>query len=173
MMTDTTLIQNDPIKFNPLEDAVMEDITPSTWSGPHVGKRLAEAMRTLRLLPSKMFQTMSAWPPYCYEFEDLVAQKEQGQLEQTQKVQNRVRVMPSLSDVSRMEIAICWPAQFLVDRGELLTAVNAVAFAHSLECDAGWVTRKRGGYADTWRARHDAGCDIIADRLRAELVPVF
>ncbi|KRQ99255.1 hypothetical protein [Bradyrhizobium valentinum] len=170
----TMLVRCGDIKFNPLEDAVMEDIAPSTWNGPHVGKRLAEAMRTLRTLPvGAGGGSGNAWPPYCYEFDDLVAQKEQGELEQTQKIQNRVRVMPSLSDVSRMEIAIFWPAQFLGHRPELMTAVNAVALAHSMERDAGWVTRKRGGYADTWRARHDAGCVVIADGLHFDRVPVF
>ena len=32
---------------------------------------------------------------------------------------------------------------------------------------------KRGGYGDTWRERHDQGCDIIARGLRSCRVPVF
>jgi hypothetical protein len=35
------------------------------------------------------------------------------------------------------------------------------------------VANKRGGYAETWRANHDRGCEIIARGLREELVPVF
>ncbi|BAR61267.1 hypothetical protein ACVIWV_006008 [Bradyrhizobium diazoefficiens] len=45
------LIRREPMKFNPLEDVVMADEAPSIWDGPHVGKRLSEAMQTLRLLP--------------------------------------------------------------------------------------------------------------------------
>jgi len=48
-----------------------------------------------------------------------------------------------------------------------------VAWAHSLDRDSGWVAAKRGGYADTWRERHDRGCDIIARGLRACRTPVF
>jgi hypothetical protein len=72
-----------------------------------------------------------------------------------------------------MEAAICWPAEYLRALVPLLRAVNAVALAHSLDRDAGWIAAKRGGYADTWRERHDQGCDIIARGLRARRVPVF
>ena len=72
-----------------------------------------------------------------------------------------------------MEVAICWPAEYLAQLVHLLIAVNAVALAHSLERDSGWIAKKRGGYADTWRERHDQGCNIIAQGLRARRVPVF
>jgi hypothetical protein len=154
--------------------AELLDETPSTWSGPHVGRRLGEAMRTLALLPMGGGGGSSGgWPPYVYEFDDLTAQAKQGELERTQKLQNRIRLLPSSLDVQRMEIAICWPAQFLVHRMPLLEAVNAVAWAHSLERDSGWIAAKRGGYADTWRERHDFGCDLISLGLRSCRVPVF
>ncbi|MCA1524328.1 hypothetical protein [Bradyrhizobium yuanmingense] len=174
-MSDVLVIRrDDPLKFNPLEDAVMEDIAPSVWSGPHVGRRLAEAMRTLRLIPMRTVAGYgAAWPAYSYEFEDLIAQHEQGELEKTMRMQNRTRLLPSFADVTRMETAICWPARYLIGQMHLLRAVNCVALAHSLERDAGWVAVKRGGYADTWRANHDRGCDVIADGLRGEFVPVF
>jgi len=126
------------------------DETPPRWDGPHVGRRLMEAMRTLRMLPMPgVTGYRPGWPAYAYEFEDLLAQHEQGELERTQQQQNRTRLLPSLRDMTAMERA------------------------HALERDAGWVAAKRGGYADTWRQRHDAGCEIIATRLRVELVPVF
>jgi hypothetical protein len=169
-----TLIKPDPLRFNPLEDAVMDDIPPPTWIGPHVGKRLAEALRILRALPFRSYGGLGApWPAYTYEFEDLLAQHEQGELEKTMKMQNRTRLVPSYTEVTRMEAAICWPAQFLIARPALLCAVNAVALARSLERDAGWVANKRGGYADTWRRRHDDGCDVIAAGLSAGMIPVF
>ncbi|QHP69810.1 hypothetical protein EI171_22440 [Bradyrhizobium sp. LCT2] len=52
-------------------------------------------------------------------------------------------------------------------------SVNAVALAHAQDRDAGWVARKRGGYADTWRERHDRGCEIIATALIKDRTPVF
>lgn len=160
-----------PLQFNPVD--LDEDIPPSTWCGPHVGKRMVEAMIVLRSLPSGGGGGSSAWPVYIYEFDDLVAQKEQGELEQTQKLQNRTRVSPSFNEITRMETAIWWPARYLMMLPHLLIAVNAVALAHSLDRPAEWVTKKRGGDPDTWRRRHDQGCDLISDGLIAERVPVF
>lgn len=56
---------------------------------------------------------------------------------------------------------------------DLCESVNGMVQAHALERDAGWVARKRGGYADTWRARHDPGCEIIAAALVKDRIPVF
>jgi hypothetical protein len=151
---------------------LLDDI-PAKWNGPHVGRRLCEAMRTLAMLPMGGGGAASAWPPYCYEWDDLLAQQAQGELEKTQAQQNRIRLLPSLRAVTEMELAICWPAEYLGRLPDLLRAVNAVALAHSLDRDSGWVAANRGGYADTWRERHDQGCGIIARGLRACRVPVF
>ena len=56
---------------------------------------------------------------------------------------------------------------------ELMVAVNMIALAHALDRDAGWVAHKKGGYADTWRERHDAGCAIIAAGLISDRIAVF
>ncbi|TYL87397.1 hypothetical protein [Bradyrhizobium cytisi] len=149
------------------------DETPSTWSGPHVGRRLAEAMQTLALLPIGGGSGGSGWPAYCYEWDDLLAQQAQGELERTQAMQNRIRLLPSSREVQRMEVAIVWPAQYLAPLVHLLIATNIVALAHSFDRDSGWVAKKRGGCAETWRERHDQGCDIIARGLRSCRVPVF
>jgi hypothetical protein len=149
------------------------DETPATWNGPHVGLRLCEAMRTLALLPMGGGSGSAIWPPYCYEWDDLLAQQAQGELERTMQAQNRIRLLPSSRELQRMEIAIVWPAQYLARLVHLLIATNMVALAHSFDRDSGWVAAKRGGYADTWRERHDRGCDIIARGLRSCRVPVF
>jgi hypothetical protein len=39
--------------------------------------------------------------------------------------------------------------QYLAPLVHLLRAVNALALAHSLDRDAGWIAAKRGGYGDT------------------------
>src|SRR5258705_8388814 len=103
------------------------DDSPSTWNGPHVGRRLCEAMRTLAMLPMGGGSGHAAWPTYCYEWEDLLAQHEQGELERTQQLQNRIRLLPSSRDVQRMEAAICWRAEYPAPLLHLLLAVNAVA----------------------------------------------
>ena len=151
----------------------VEDI-PATWSGEHVSLRLRDAMCTLRLVPMPGVRGYgSAWPPYAHTWDDLLAQQQQGELERNQEAKNRTREMPSRRDIARMESAIFWPAQFLCDSIQLAIAVNAVAWAHAIERDIGWVVNKRGGYADTWRMRHYRGCKIIARRLRSNGVAVF
>jgi hypothetical protein len=155
-----------------LELELLDD-APTTWTGPHVGRRLTEGMRTLAQLPMGSVGGYAAWPAYSYEWDDLLAQQAQGELERTQQLQNRIRLLPSLRAVTEMELAICWPAEYLGRLPDLLRAVNAVALAHSLGRDAGWVAAKRGGYADTWLARHDEGCAMIAHGLRACRTPVF
>jgi hypothetical protein len=156
--------------FNPKVDAL-----PSMWSGPHVGRRITEGFQTIRALPlGDQTGAASAWPAYLYEFDDLVEQQKQGELERTHQIQNRTRVSPSVTEITRAYEVLYWPMKYLhLKHAQLCEAVNAVALAHSLERDAGWVTRKRGGYADTWRARHDQGCELIAEGLQRDLVPVF
>ena len=155
------------------QPAELLDEVPATWNGPHVGRRLCEAMRTLAMLPVGGGGGSSGWPPYVYEFDDLRAQAEQGELERTQQLQNRIRLLPSSREVQRMEQCIVWPAEYLARFFHLLEAVNAVSLAHSLDRDSGWIANKRGGYADTWRERHDQGCSVIARGLRSCRVPVF
>ncbi|MBO4221990.1 hypothetical protein [Bradyrhizobium neotropicale] len=154
-------------------DIELVDVPPR-WDGGHVGRRLCEAMQTLRMLPmASVAGYRGGWPAYAYEFDDLLAQAAQGELEKTMAAQNRTKLLPSYRDVTRMEAAICWPAQFLSGLHHLVRAVNCVALAHALEQDAGWVARKHGGYAETWRANHDKGCDLIATALRRACTPVF
>ena len=75
--------------------------------------------------------------------------------------------------MTRCEATIGWSAHYLCAFGDLCGATNMVALAHSLGFDAGWVTRKRGRYADTWRQRHDKECAIIAAGLIKDRVSVF
>jgi hypothetical protein len=160
--------------FNPLDLADALQLPP-LWNGPHVGLRITEGFLTFRALPlGDKGGAASTWPPYLYEFDDLVEQHKQGELERTMAQQNRTRVSPSVREITRA-IEVCyWPMKYLgALHPQLCEAVNAVALAHSLDRDAGWVTRKRGGFADTWRQRHDRGCEIIADGLIRQRVPVF
>ncbi|MBR0900985.1 hypothetical protein JQ616_39020 [Bradyrhizobium tropiciagri] len=160
------------VQFDPLFE-VPE--LPPNWNGPHVGTRITEGFATLRLMPGGVCMGLrSAWPQYAYEFSDLIAQQEQGELERTMAIQNRTLITPSAREVEHALNATYWPVKYLhVVKPELCKSVNAVALAHALERDAAWVARVRGGYADTWRERHDRGCEIIAVGLAADRLPVF
>jgi hypothetical protein len=166
------------LQFDPLDNPSDFEPLPPKWTGGHCALRLCEGFKTLRQLPIRgapLGFKNSYWVAYSYEWQDLLAQAE-GEAEAlkvTQRSQNRVRVQPSLQEVTRCEAVIGWSAQYLRAFDHLCEAVNIVALAHSLGRDAGWCTRKRGGYADTWRQRHDKGCAIIATGLIRDRVPVF
>jgi hypothetical protein len=166
------------LRFNPLDEPPDFDPLdlPPQWTAGHCGLRLCEGFKVLRQLPVKGSPAgfKNGWPvAYLYEWEDLLAQQEQGQLAATMREQNRVRLRPSYREVTRCETVIAWSGQYLHAFDHLCAAVNAVALAHSLGLDAGWVTRKRGGHADTWRQRHDRGCALIAAGLIRDRISVF
>lgn len=173
----TTLIKN--ILDEPAADDAAEAL-PARWHAMHVGLRITEGFVTFRSLHMHDYKLEAgcAWPSYAYEFEDLVAQgRINGDgtlaLEQTMQDKNRTRVSPSVNEITRAVEVTYWPAKYLAGAAHLCEAVNVVSFAHAIERDAGWVVRKRGGYADTWLQRHENGCAIIAENLIAARVRVF
>jgi hypothetical protein len=147
---------------------------PSTWTGPYVGLRIVEGFETL-LKASRGLRLgyASSWPTYLYEFADLAAQADHYELERTHQQQNRVRIKPSPQEITAMEKSTYWPAQYLSADPELMVAVNSVSLAYALGRDAGWVAEQRGGYAGTWRQRHDRGSADIALGLVLDRVAVF
>jgi hypothetical protein len=159
----------------PLDPLAMAEVLPRAWDGPHVALRLVEGFVTVLKLPMRggPARLRSAWPPYMYEFADLAAQAEQGELERTHEQQNRVRIVPSAVEIAHMEASVYWPTQYLGADPDLREAVNMIALAHALGLDAAWVAKKRGGSADTWRMRHDAGCERIASALERDRAAVF
>jgi hypothetical protein len=81
--------------------------------------RIAAGFKTLRQLPitgAALGFENSYWPvAYLYEWQDLIAQAE-GEAEAlkvTQREQNRVRLQPSLREVTRCEAVIAWGGQYL------------------------------------------------------------
>jgi hypothetical protein len=153
---------------------LIADVVPARWNGEHVGLRLIEAMRTLSKIPMRRRLGFAhSWPTHAYEFADLLAQQEQGELERTMQERNHIGIRPSLQEMTAMETAVAWPAAFLSDRLDLAAAVNGVSLAHALDRDIRWLVRRRGGYIDTWRQRHADGCNLIAAGLRRARTRVF
>jgi hypothetical protein len=164
------------LQFAPLSDFNLldEDHPPPKWSGDWVSHRWVDGLKTLRLIPLKGMPSgfKNAWPPYLVEWEDLLAQQEQGELEATQREQNRVRLLPSLRDVTRAETVVCWPL-YLADLEPVLLAFNRVGWAYACERDATFVASQHGGCAETHLARYTKGCALVSDRLRGKRAPVF
>jgi hypothetical protein len=103
------------LQFAPLSDFNLldEDHPPPEWCGDWVSRRWVDGLKTLRLIPLRGAPRGfgNAWPAYAYEWEDLIAQQEQGELEATQPEQNRVRLQPSYRQVTMCEAVI--PGRFI------------------------------------------------------------
>ncbi len=115
------------------------------------------------------------WPSYRHEWADLLAQAgsdleiQQWRAEQS----NKIRMLPSANEISRMEQAIYWPAQFLKARPIILRIVQTVALYRARDLDIEKIAhcmRKT-----SWRVHHlnRQGLDEIASGLRRGKVPVF
>jgi hypothetical protein len=90
------------------------------------------------------------------------------------RAQNRVRIMLTAAEVSRMEAAIGWPATYLAKtRPVLAVTVQLVALWRSRERDLSWIARKLRLGVHTMRARNRAGLDLIAAGLHRDGVPVL
>ena len=169
----TAVLENKSIALHRLAGIEPVPLPPS-WDGAHVALRLAEAFSILKALPlcgdRMRVSLQTKWPPYDYDAEDRVAQQELD-YDLDEEKQTHLRLSPS--EISNANKALAWPLKYLWDHPELAKAVNAVARAHSIGRDAGWVTKKRGGFADTWRERHDLGCELIARSLQRDRVAVF
>jgi hypothetical protein len=118
----------EPIGFSDL--FAEEEALPTAWNAAHVGLRLVEAFTTVLKMPGGRTGYRSLWPAYMYEFDDLVAQAEQGELEITQRTQNKVRIAPSTPEITTMEKALAWPMKFLsAKHPQICEAVNDLARA--------------------------------------------
>lgn len=74
------LLYNDGLiaEWHPLDQVPAPEFVPPTWDGPHVGKRLIEALETLQRLPMRNGPRAfgNGWPSYQREWSDLLAQQE-------------------------------------------------------------------------------------------------
>jgi hypothetical protein len=108
------------------------------WDAPHVQHRLVEAISTLLKLPLGRWgpsKIRNCWPAYYDEWADLIAQLGDGAdgIEQTWKLRNRVRIMPSAHEISAMERALEWPGRHLRRNLELTRALNICSLAQARE----------------------------------------
>src|SRR5262245_38116109 len=136
------LIRVDEIleEWHPLAGTPAPEYVPTRWDGPQVGKRLTEAFRTLTRLPvanGPRFRS-GYWPEMAKEWTDQLAELEAdaAQLEVDARAANRVRILPSAAEISKMEAAISWPATYLAKtRPILAVSVQLVALWRSRERD--------------------------------------
>jgi hypothetical protein len=163
--------------WHPLDHTPAPDYIPPAWDGPHVGKRLAEGLRTLRLMPAVKGPRAfgNAWPEWMVEWEDQLAQMEQEQAEQERahKIANRTRILPSSMEIMRMEASISWPAHYIGDFPQLLRVVQAVAYLRARHRDMQHAARKLDLPGRLVRRWNRQGLDEIAHGLVYDRVRIF
>jgi len=160
------------LRINPFDDGVpFIEVLPDHWIGPHVGLRLTDAFATLRRLPMPERTMRTCWPLYS---NDAIAEaNEEIQLGEHQSAndrRNQTHIQPTASEISRMDCALAWPAQYLCPDRDL---ARSVQFAARWGGDYGRIAKKRGGTADLWQRRNWLGTARIADGLNRDRVMVF
>ncbi len=163
--------------WSPLDGVPAPDFVPGGWNGPHVGVRLADAWRTLAKIPMPRFYPRGfggGWPSYRIEWTDLLSMVGAGELEAMQREVNKVRVLPSAAEISKMEKAIAWPMVYLNKPRDVLI-VNVCARMAAIDGNLQREIKRRryGGEAENWSRTNWKLCDRIADGLVKDRVLIF
>jgi hypothetical protein len=103
------------------------DPRPTRWDARHVGARLIEAHRVVRMLPENIGPKGfgRAWPAYQNSPDELQEQEAMGS-----------RVRPGAAEIARATEAIGWPIQFLSNRGRYAVALLNYWAAEAEEPDS-------------------------------------
>jgi len=123
-------------EWHPLDHTPAPEYIPRYWDGPHVGKRLAEALRTLRHMPINGCPAgfTNSWPAILLEYSDRTAYEDDPVCKAERAAEsNWTKSRPSSTEIARMETVIVWPARYLGHVPQLLRTVQAVAVARARE----------------------------------------
>jgi hypothetical protein len=149
---------------------------PDRWSFLFVMERMEEGFRILsRLpLPTRPKGYINSMPIYLHDQGDLNSQIETYELERLARTRNRVRILPSPSEIERMEEALYWPAAFLsaAEFHHLARAVNLGALWAAFDVDVDKALKRLKLTRRTFNARKLHGLRIIERELIRGRVPV-
>jgi hypothetical protein len=164
--------------WHPLSGIAAPEYIPPTWTDFHAGKRLSEAFEVLARMPHirgpRDYE--NSWPrEILVEWEDAIAraQQEQAERDRADKQQNRVRVLPTSNEISRMEAALSWPARYLSELPQLLRTVGACALVRSRGRDQESAARRLGIPGRLVRRWNGEGLKMISGGLVRDQVRVF
>lgn len=143
----------------------------SYWTPELVNERLIEAVRLVqrtagRVGPASYGSTM---PSYVYDWGDKLAQVETQELG---KGRNRVVLGATAAQVSLMERAIWWPAQYVAEHEGLLRVLRTYLKAKALRLPFDRLCKEKGWSRATAYRQRDRSLAIIAMGLNRDAVPV-
>lgn len=143
-----------------------EVLQPLAWSPRHVETRLVEAFEILFKIGStpgpKAFG--SNWPGILREFAELVDAQAYAE---HQKQENRIRLRPTVDQISRMEEALRWPAQYLTSFELAADALNLWAACKATDRSIAAVLRTRNQQAAVVAGRMERGQNAALAKARA------
>jgi hypothetical protein len=175
----TRLLVSDEVldDWHPLSGLPAPEYIPPEWDGPHVGKRLAEALRTLSRTSIRNGSPSAfgnSWPEYQIEWTDQLARLEGDQEQQAQDAaaKNWTRVIPTSIEIAQMETAIVWPGRYLCELPQLLRVVGAVAQGKAHHRPLAWVAGRLNFPGRHIRRWNNEGLDLIAEGLIRDSVAV-
>jgi hypothetical protein len=171
----TGILEDD---WHPLDGVPAPDYVPPFWDGPHVSKRLIEALRTLTKLPMPGGPQKygNGWPGMVIEFHELsqYADDEAWKTERRAEWNSRAsKSRPSSTEITRMETAITWPARYLGELPQLLRAVRVATLCRMSDQDLDRAAHRVQLPPRLLRRWSREGLDIIAAGLRRDHVRVF
>lgn len=166
--------------WHPLDDERdPEPYIPRKWTPEHAGLRLCEAFAVYVVLPKVRGPKMpgNSWPAYVQEeFEDRVAQEQQGETEKQERrreTERRWRQPPTPAEVSAMERVMEWLHPAFGEDDHTRRRVVAWALAKASDQDMhDLCRRRRWSYATFQRQKHH-GLKMLAAWLRRTGVKVF
>jgi hypothetical protein len=149
---------------------------PERWTFLFVMERLEEGFRILsRLpLPTRPKGYVNSMPIHVYDQADLNSQLETYELERMARMRNRVRILPSPTEIGRMEEALFWPWAYLsgVESHHLARAVNLGALWAAFDVDVDKALKRIKLTRRTFNARKLHGLRIIERELIRRRVPL-
>lgn len=146
-----------------------ERYVPDEWTAEYVMQRMIESFDILRSQPIRARPGSGSgfWPSYPYEWEDIVAQQENVDLDP-----ESTPPRASADQISAMNEALYWPAEYLKDDLNLAQAVSAWTIGKSCGITERRIAKREGMNAHTLRARAMRGFTRIARLLDRDQVPI-
>jgi hypothetical protein len=95
-------------EWHPLDHTPAPEYIPPRWDGPHVGKHLAEALRTLRHMPINGYPAgfNNSWPAILHEYSDRAAYEDDPVWKAERAAESSwTKPRPSSIEITRMETA--------------------------------------------------------------------
>lgn len=155
---------------HPFKLELESEYVPEFWTDTYVAERLIAAIKVVRALPARnLFPSEGAgfWPRYPYEWEDLLAQNENVDLDP-----KPARYRSSADEISKANEAIGWPLKYLIGMVPHARAASLYALAKACEIAEARIAKAEGMAQHTLRRRAGIAYGRIADGLNRDKVPV-